>query len=74
MAHAFLELLHDEHEKVKDIFEQLSDKTASLDEKGRLFEELKHDIVPHMKGEEKLFYPRLLQDVDHAMFNAYEAI
>ena len=27
-----------------------------------------------MKGEEKLFYPRLLQDVDHAMLNAYEAI
>jgi hypothetical protein len=74
MAHAFLEMLHDEHEKVKDTFEKLTDETLSMDEKGRLFDDLKNDLLPHMKGEEKLFYPRLLQDVDHAMFNAYEAI
>ena len=74
MAHAFLEMLHDEHEKVKKTFEKLTDETASMDEKDRLFEELRSDILPHMKGEEKLFYPKLLQDVDHAMFNAYEAI
>jgi hypothetical protein len=74
MAHAFLEMLHDEHEKVKDTFEKLTDETLSMDEKGGLFDELKDDLLPHMKGEEKLFYPRLLQDVDHAMLNAYEAI
>jgi hemerythrin-like domain-containing protein len=74
MAHPFLDLLHEEHQKVKDTLEQLTSEVASMKEKDRLFEELLNDLVPHMKGEEKLFYPRLLQDVDHAMLNAYEGI
>jgi hemerythrin-like domain-containing protein len=74
MAHPFLDILHDEHEEVRNLLGKLSSELNSMKEKDELFEELKKTLMPHMKGEEKFFYPRLLKDVDHAMLNAYEAI
>lgn len=53
-----LEMLHSQHETVKGLLEQM-EQTEKKSEKERLFAQLKHDLEPHMKGEEKYFYPAL---------------
>jgi len=53
-----LEMIHSQHEMVKEIFQKM-EGTDSRAEKEKLFDQLKNDIVPHMKGEEKYFYPAL---------------
>ena len=52
-----------DHEGLKKILEKL-EKTSSRSEKGRqdLFHRLKKEMVPHMKAEEKAFYPALVEN------------
>ncbi|PKN28493.1 MAG: cytosolic protein, partial [Deltaproteobacteria bacterium HGW-Deltaproteobacteria-21] len=59
--HEFLEELKKDHQEVKDILEKLK---SSGGEKSRekLFLELKKEIQPHMKAEEKAFYTILTKE------------
>jgi hemerythrin-like domain-containing protein len=61
MAHEnFLNMLHEEHLEVMDMLNQLK-KMPDSDMAGRneMFNRLKSALVPHMKAEEKAFYPVL---------------
>ena len=53
-----LDTLHKQHEMVGDMFKKI-EETEDSSQKEKLFMELKNSLVPHMKGEEKLFYPLL---------------
>lgn len=59
--HEFLEELKKDHQEVKEILEKLK---SSGGEKNRekLFLELKKEIQPHMKAEEKAFYTLLAKE------------
>ena len=58
----FFDLLHDEHTQVKDMLNRLKE-TSSKDHAAReeQFNRLTAALIPHMKGEEKAFYPVLRQ-------------
>ena len=53
-----LETLHSEHEMVKELFEKLKSEDQAK-KKEQLFSQIKRDLTPHMRGEEKYFYPAL---------------
>jgi hemerythrin-like domain-containing protein len=60
MAHEFFQMLEKEHEEVKGILAKLeSQSKGSAKTKEDLFLKLKEELIPHMKGEEKHFYPAL---------------
>ncbi len=60
MANEFLQLLKKDHEKVKGILEEIKNKSSRAEKsKKDLFMKLKQELVPHMQGEEKHFYPAL---------------
>lgn len=60
----FLNTLHDEHEMVKGLFQKI--EAADTDPaKEKLFSQLRHELMPHMKGEEKYFYPALKEKKDY---------
>lgn len=68
-----LDTLHQQHEMVKQMFEKIESSEDNA-EKEKLFMELKNNLVPHMKGEEKLFYP-FLEDKEESkddVFHGYE--
>ncbi len=67
-----LDTLHSEHEMVKSVFQQIQ-SSSSGPEKDRLFSKLRHELMPHMRGEEKYFYPVLQQDRE-AKEDALEAV
>jgi hemerythrin-like domain-containing protein len=62
MSHEFISTLEKDHEEVQEILKKLqeSSKTA-VKGKEDLFKKLKQELVPHMKGEEKHFYPLLMK-------------
>ena len=66
----FFNLLRHEHQKVMDTIMQLEQTQGS---KTMLWTQLKQDLIPHMKGEEKYFYPILLSE-DKTKENAAEAM
>lgn len=72
MAHdEFFKMLHKDHEEVMNMLNQLKEMPDS-DASGReeLFTQLKSELVPHMRGEEKAFYPELQKhkaSKEHAM-------
>jgi len=53
-----LEVIHSQHEMVKGLFQKI-EETENKKEKEKLFTQLKDNLIPHMKGEEKYFYPAL---------------
>ncbi|RJQ65502.1 MAG: hemerythrin domain-containing protein [Desulfobacteraceae bacterium] len=60
MAHEFFQTLEKDHEEVKAILEKLeSASDGAVKTKEDLFLKLKQELIPHMKGEEKHFYPAL---------------
>jgi hemerythrin-like domain-containing protein len=62
MAHEFLETLEKEHVEVQEILEKLKNTSGkAVKSKEDLFMKLKQELIPHMKGEEKHFYPLLLK-------------
>ncbi len=71
--HEFLDILHQEHEKVKSTLEQLTMSAGGGSQRQQLFNMLKQDLTPHLIGEEKYFYPALQQKPD-AKMDALEAI
>ena len=56
-----LDTLHQQHEVVKGIFQKIK-SAKDNSEKEQLFMELKNNLAPHMKGEEKYIYPALEDD------------
>lgn len=69
-----LDMLKSEHEQVKKVMQE-TDRTTSRGHKNRenLFGKFRELIIPHMKGEEKVFYPALMERKG-TRENALEAI
>ena len=61
MANQFLSHLRKEHREVTSILDQLKEGDGK---KGELFSKLKTQLVPHLKAEEKVFYPLLMEKKD----------
>jgi hemerythrin-like domain-containing protein len=60
----FFKLLKQDHIEVKDILEQLdetSENGATTKKREQLFQQLKEELVPHMKAEEGVFYTPLME-------------
>ena len=53
-----LELLHEDHAKVKELFEEAKG-TENQKEKGRIFEEINSELETHAGIEETVFYPAM---------------
>lgn len=60
MHNDFFETIKKDHQEVKDILQKIK-KTGdgATKERENLFSKLKMEIMPHMKAEEKAFYPAL---------------
>lgn len=58
MANPFFTHLKKEHREVKSIFEEMENGDGN---RGKLFSKLREELLPHMKAEEKMFYPVLLE-------------
>lgn len=68
--HEFLEELKKDHEEVKEILEKIKN-TGGVKSRENLFLQLKKEITPHMKAEEKVFYTVLAKEKE-AKENALE--
>ena len=53
-----LDLLHEEHAKVKELFEE-AEGTENQKEKKRIFEEINSELETHARIEETVFYPAM---------------
>ena len=53
-----LELLHEDHAKVKELFEE-AEGTENQKEKERIFEEVNSELETHARIEETVFYPAM---------------
>lgn len=63
MALQFTEILKKEHSEVQSILQELENTSeGAVKTKEKLFMKLKQELIPHMKGEEKHFYPLLLKN------------
>ena len=63
MENQLFEIIKKDHKELKDFMsqiEELSDRSPR--KRGELFMKMKEEMVPHMKAEEKVFYPILLED------------
>ncbi|MHB8108466.1 MAG: hemerythrin domain-containing protein [Syntrophorhabdaceae bacterium] len=69
----FFQELKKEHKEVQDILDRLTGmKSGSSSKMDDLFQKLKVEIVPHMKAEEKVFYPSLEKKSGEAREHALE--
>jgi hemerythrin-like domain-containing protein len=60
MSHEFLQTLQKDHQEVKQILANLKNTSdRAMKTREDLFMNLKQELIPHMKGEEKHFYPSL---------------
>jgi hemerythrin superfamily protein len=53
-----LELLKQDHQKVKELFEQAEDSEARAEQK-RIFSQIKTELETHARIEESVFYPAM---------------
>ncbi len=67
----FIDLLLQDHEKVRDLFEQIEEDEEG-ENREELFPELESELQMHMELEEKFFYP-VLQQAEDAREKALEA-
>lgn len=57
------QILKTDHEHVKNIFKQMMEtETHQGDERKKLLQQLKEELIPHMAAEEQYFYSTLLKD------------
>jgi len=70
--HKFLKHLHDEHQEVKSILKKLV--KASESDRAHWLDQLRENLVPHMKAEEKILYPALIKQGGEIKENALEGI
>jgi len=60
MAHDFIKILKQDHDRIKDVLKELEDKTdRELSSREELFVRLKQELIPHMEAEDRVFYPAL---------------
>jgi hemerythrin-like domain-containing protein len=65
MHEDFFQLLEKDHNQVKDLLEKLQDTSDSaVKTREKLFLQLKKEILPHLKAEEKTLYPALKEEKD----------
>ncbi len=55
------ELLESEHEQLEGILEQLEETSPTSSQRQDLFMKLKRELKPHMKAEEAVLYPALME-------------
>src|SRR6185437_1611926 len=67
------QLIRQDHQKAKRLFERLSETAGGTQSRPRLFAELKHELELHAEVEEKYFYPAL-QGRDEAKDLIQEAL
>ncbi len=66
-------MLRDEHEAVLDTFEEMLETTSrAVKTRKDQLAKLQQLLLPHMAGEEKVFYPALQQEEQELTFEAYE--
>jgi hypothetical protein len=68
-------LLKQDHERVKDLFEQIfEDGEMEGEAQQELFAQIQQELEVHMEGEEKFFYPALEEsdDAREKVLEAYE--
>jgi hemerythrin superfamily protein len=53
-----LELLKQDHQKVKELFQQVEDSEAGTEQK-RIFRQIKTELETHARIEESVFYPAM---------------
>lgn len=69
----FAEIRRD-HKEVKDMLKQLTDSSGGASKvRDELFAKLKKELVPHLKSEEKVFYP-VLKKNDEAREDVLESM
>jgi hemerythrin-like domain-containing protein len=61
--HQFYEQLKKDHKEVKGLLKKLKDSSGEK-QREDLFSQLKMEIKPHLKAEEKAFYPALTKEKD----------
>lgn len=61
--HEFLQELKKDHQEVKGILDKLKDSSGGKNRE-TLFKKLMTELHPHMKAEEKVFYPVLAEEED----------
>jgi hemerythrin-like domain-containing protein len=62
MTHQFIQALQKDHQEVQAILGKIQETSeGSVKTKENLFMQLKQELIPHMKGEEKHFYPLLMK-------------
>jgi hemerythrin-like domain-containing protein len=70
MANQFLSQLKKEHREIMSILDQIVDGDGN---RGELFSKLKEQLIPHLRAEEKAFYPALL-DGENSREETLEAL
>jgi hemerythrin-like domain-containing protein len=53
------QLIRQDHQKAKRLFERVAETSGGTQSRPRLFAELKHELELHTEVEEKFFYPAL---------------
>jgi hemerythrin-like domain-containing protein len=62
MTHQFIQALQKDHQEVQAILGKIQNTSeGAVKTKEDLFTQLKHELIPHMRGEEKHFYPLLMK-------------
>jgi hemerythrin superfamily protein len=76
MASDLMGEIHKDHQEVSQIFKKL-EQAGDAAQRKTLLQQLKDELVPHMKAEEKTVYPSLRddakEDVQHALEEHQEA-
>jgi len=60
MAQNVIDILKQEHQMVLSQLSELSNKSMSTSDREQKYNSLKGNLIPHMVGEEKTVYPKLM--------------
>ncbi len=69
----FLDVLKKDHNEVRHLLDELIDEREDGANREDLFEQLKMELQPHLKAEEKVFYP-VLRSKEESKEDTLEAI
>jgi hemerythrin-like domain-containing protein len=70
----FFEMIEKDHEEVKEIIEKIEESSSgAVKSREKMFMQLKEELLPHMKAEEKTLYPALKEQKESRM-QALEAL
>jgi hemerythrin-like domain-containing protein len=70
----FFEMIEKDHEEVKGIIEKIEESSSgAVKSREKMFMQLKEELLPHMKAEEKTLYPALKEQKESRM-QALEAL